>query len=162
MTDEQYIDDLFAREGIGWDKTTGFRAFVLDLMGLIGERPRAGDVSSMHLAYTAGQEQASARTWTDERPTEPGEYWLSLPPDDKLTKDRVRPAYVYESRRCMVMLDFESPDAYAPVLVVGGVDETSSVWPDSADQCIDINNTVFDGAKWSRRETPADPFEVTK
>ncbi len=74
MTDEAYIDDLFAREGIGWDKTPGFRAFVLDLMGIIGERPRAGDVSSMHLAYTAGLEHG--KTWTDERPTEPGEYLL--------------------------------------------------------------------------------------
>ena len=55
MTDEQYIDDLFAREGIGWDKTPGFRAFVLDLMGIIGERPRAGDVSSMHLALLESQ-----------------------------------------------------------------------------------------------------------
>jgi len=79
ITDEAYIDDLFAREGIGWDKTPGFRAFVLDLMGIIGERPRAGDVSSMHLAYTAGLEYG--KEWTDERPTEPGEYWVSLHPN---------------------------------------------------------------------------------
>jgi len=32
-------------------------------------------------------------------------------------------------------------------------------WPDSADQCIDINDTVLDGALWAPRETPADPFE---
>ncbi len=30
---------------------------------------------------------------------------------------------------------------------------------DSADQCIDINDTVLDGALWAPRETPADPFE---
>ena len=48
MTDEQCIDVLFSREGIGWEKTPGFRSFVLDLMGIIGERPRAGDVCSMH------------------------------------------------------------------------------------------------------------------
>jgi len=98
--------------------------------------------------------------WTDERPTEPGEYWLSMPPGDQHhAEPRCRSAYVYESRRCMVTLDFDSPDAYEPVLVVGGCDETSSVWPDSSDKSIDINSTVFDGAKWSRRETPADPFE---
>jgi len=102
----------------------------------------------------------SESKWTDERPSEPGEYWLSMPPGDlHHAEPRCRSAYVYESRRCMVTLDFDSPDAYEPVLVVGGCDETSSVWPDSSDKSIDINSTVFDGAKWSRRETPADPFE---
>ena len=105
----------------------------------------------------------SESKWTDERPTEPGEYWLSMPPGDRYhSQPRCRSAYVYESRRCMVTLEFDSPDAYEPVLVVGGCDETSSVWPDSSDKSIDINSTVFDGAKWSRRETPADPFEVTE
>ena len=104
----------------------------------------------------------SENKWTDERPTEPGEYWLSMPPGNRYhSQPRCRSAYVYESRRCMVTLEFDSPDAYEPVLVVGGCDETSSVWPDSSDKSIDINSTVFDGAKWSRRETPADPFEVT-
>ena len=74
-------------------------------------------------------------TWTDERPTEPGEYWLSMPPGDRYhSQPRCRSAYVYESRRCMVTLEFDSPDAYEPVLVVGGCDETSSVWPDSSDE----------------------------
>ena len=97
--------------------------------------------------------------WTTDRPTQPGEYWLSLPPDDRQSMPRVRSAYVYESRRCSVTLDFDAPDAYEPVLVVGGSDETSSVWPDSADQCIDINDTVLDGALWAPHETPADPFK---
>ena len=48
--------------------------------------------------------------WTHDRPTKPGEYWLSLPPDDRQSMPRVRPAYVYESRRCMVTLNF---DGYA-------------------------------------------------
>ena len=30
MTDEQYIDALFAKEPCGYDKTPGFRAFLLD------------------------------------------------------------------------------------------------------------------------------------
>lgn len=97
--------------------------------------------------------------WTNERPTKPGEYWLSLPPDGRQSMPRVRSAYVYESRRCSVTLDFDAPDAYEPVLVVGASDETSSTWPDGADRQIDINDTVLDGALWSVRETPADPFE---
>lgn len=97
--------------------------------------------------------------WTTDRPTEPGEYWLSLPPDDRQSMPRVRSAYVYESRRCSVTLDFDAPDAYEPVLVVGASDETSSTWPDGADRQIDINDTVLDGALWTPRETPADPFK---
>ena len=154
MTDEQYIDWLFNEEPCD---TPGFRDFLLELMATIGERPRAGDVAQMHLAFCAGRE--APPDWTTDRPTEPGEYWLSLPPDDRQSMPRVRPAYVYESRRCMVTLNFDAPDAYEPVLVVGGSDETSSVWPDSADQCIDINDTVLDGALWAPRETPADPFQ---
>ena len=65
MTDEQCIDVLFSREGIGWEKTPGFRSFVLDLMGIIGEQPRAGDVCSMHLAYRAGMEQSQRETPAD-------------------------------------------------------------------------------------------------
>lgn len=99
--------------------------------------------------------------WTSERPTKPGEYWLSLPPDDKRStdRDRVRSAYVYESRRCSVTLDFDAPGAYQAVLVVGCCDETfSCVWPDSADRQIDIHDRVFDGALWAERTTPEDPF----
>ena len=49
-----------------------------------------------------------------------------------------------------------------PVLVVGGCYDDSSVWPDSSYTPIAIDDRVFDNAKWSRRETPADPFqEVT-
>ena len=33
MSDEQYIDELFAREDVGMD-TCGFHDFVLDLMGI--------------------------------------------------------------------------------------------------------------------------------
>ena len=78
MTDEQYIDWLFQQEPCGYEKTPGFRAFLLDAMAAIGERPRTGDVASMHMAYRVALELKA---------------------------------------RC------------------------------------------FDGAKWSRRETPADPFQ---
>ena len=132
MTDEQYIDDLFSREGIGWDKTQGFRAFVLDLMGIIGERPRAGDVSSMHLAFKAGLEHG--REWTDERPIEPGKYWLSVAPANRKT-------YRMSSVDAVVI----DKSLFASL--------TDQTWIGY------VNHQMFDGAKWSRRETPADPFK---
>ena len=89
MTDEQYIDELFAREVVGMD-TPGFRDFVLDLMGMIGERPRAGDVCSMHLAYRAGMEQSQAPNWTPTGPRSRG-YWLSLPPKQRTNQQSAIP-----------------------------------------------------------------------
>ena len=137
MTDEAYIDDLFAREGIGWDKTPGFRAFVLDLMGIIGERPRAGDVSSMHLAYTAGLEYR--KEWTDERPTEPGDYWVSVPPQRRMQY----------AHKCVVLPVVVKHSRGGPLVV--GLIGTTGFW--------EVTDAQLDGAKWSRRETLADPFE---
>lgn len=134
MSDEQYIDELFAREGLGWEKTPGFRDFVLDLMSETGTRPRAGDVCSMHLAYKAGLEHG--REWTDERPTEPGKYWLSFAPDKRIGESAVIGVLVDGCDRLLVFLPR------------GNVAQTT--------------HSMFDGAKWSRRENPADPFEVTK
>ncbi len=136
MTDEQYIDWLFQQEPCGYQNTPGFRAFLLDAMAAIGERPRAGDVASMHMAYTAGQEQAGARVWTDERPTEPGEYWVSIEP----------------VKRVGMYAHFGWPmraTVTGPMCGFNG-----RYYP--------LSDEMFDGAKWSRRETPADPFEVTK
>ena len=154
MTDEQYLDDLFACEGIGWDKTPGFRAFVLDLMGIIGERPRAGDVSSMHFAYTAGLEHG--REWTDERPTEPGDYWLSIQPEKRAGRrdfPKVIPCDVSRCANAYLMnigpLDIEC-DENGFTLAVRYI--TGGTW-------IPVGDKWFDSAKWSRRETPADPFE---
>ena len=137
MTDEQYIDWLFQQDPCGYQNTPGFRAFLLDAMAAIGERPRAGDVASMHMAYTAGQEQAGARVWTDDRPTEPGEYWLSLKPSSR-----------------------------AGILPTKGYPLAVTMFRHDGDPCVGINGVAFglearcfDGAKWSRRETPADPFE---
>ena len=139
MTDEQYIDWLFQQEPCGYQNTPGFRAFLLDAMATIGERPRAGDVASMHMAYTAGQEQASARTWTDERPSEPGEYWVSIPPQQ-------RKQYAH---KCVV-LPVRVKRSLGGLLVVGLIG-TTGFWV--------VTDIPLDGAKWSRRETPADPFE---
>ena len=137
MTDEQYIDALFTTEPCGYEKTPGFRAFLLDAMAAIGERPRAGDVASMHMAYRAGME--SAPNWTTDRPTEPGEYWLGLKPSSR-----------------------------AGILPTTGYPLAVTMFRHDGDPCVGINGVAFglearcfDGAKWSRRETPADPFEVT-
>lgn len=54
QTDEQYLDELMTRERCDMETTPGFRDFVLDVMAVIGERPRAGDLHSMHMAYKAG------------------------------------------------------------------------------------------------------------
>ena len=142
MTDEQYIDWLFQQEPCGYQNTPGFRAFLLDAMAVIaviGERPRAGDVASMHMAYTAGQEHGNARTWTDERPTEPGEYWVSIPPQQ-------RKQYAH---KCVV-LPVRVKRSLGSLLVVGLIG-TTGFWA--------VTDTQLNGAKWSRRETPADPFE---
>ena len=147
MTDEQYIDWLFQQEPCGYQNTPGFRAFLLDAMAAIGERPRAGDVASMHMAYTAGQEQAGARVWTDDRPTEPGEYWLSLRPD----------------RRALAALypvGLERP--VVRVWIEGDRLKTRFAWSMSLTAGWLSGVGLLDGAKWSRRETPADPFEEVK
>ena len=74
-------------------------------------------------------------TWTDERPTEPGEYWLAVHPDQRglFLEEGV---YKVEVR--------ESKHVYHAMCMTPFTDERLS------------------GAKWSRWETPVDPFEETK
>ncbi len=134
MTDEQYIDALFTTEPCGYDKTPGFRAFLLDAMAAIGERPRAGDVASMHLAYRAGME--SAPNWTTDRPTEPGEYWVSLPPKQRTNQQSAIPVVCHPSGG-----------------ILGVYDGITGEWLNA------VMSSALDGALWSVRETPADPFE---
>jgi hypothetical protein len=137
MTDEQYIDWLFKQTARGYENTPGFRAFLLQLMAPAPseERPNACEVASMHVAYTAGQEQAGARVWTDERPTEAGEYWVSISP----------------SKRTNELAHFSWPLRVSVTAKMCGLRGLYFL----------LTEEVFDGAKWSRRETPADPFEVT-
>jgi len=75
--------------------------------------------------------------WTDDRPTEAGKYWLSLKPSSR-----------------------------AGILPTKGYPLAVTMFVHSGDPCVRINGVAFgmearcfDGAKWSRRETPADPFE---
>ena len=78
--------------------------------------------------------------WTDERPTEPGEYWLSIPP--------ARRRGVCEKMRA--------------VRIRIGERAKLNAWDDIGLWLGRLEDSYFDNAKWSRRETPADPFqEVT-
>lgn len=72
--------------------------------------------------------------WQD-RP-EPGDWWVSLHPDQRLFKnDTVHKAVV---------------------------DSDSFVWFASESPWAKLNAEIFSGAKWQRRTTPADPFAKEK
>ena len=95
-------------------------------------------------------------TWTDERPSEPGEYWLSIQPAKRAGRydfPKVIPCDVSMCANAYLM-DIGSlalgGDKAGCTLAVRYI--TGGAW-------IPINDAWFDGAKWSRRETPADPFE---
>ena len=78
-------------------------------------------------------------TWPDNRPTEPGEYWVSKPPKLRaVPRDKMREVTVRFT---------EWHPTELQVFDVSG----SLLGP--------VKGTWIDGAKWSRRETPADPFE---
>jgi hypothetical protein len=97
--------------------------------------------------------------WTDERPTEPGEYWVSVRPGKRgFNSDPSKPTRPNRSV-IPVVIEIDSV-SFEPGLTVYfdrrgfGTNERSG-WVGKLD------SGFFDGAKWSRRETPADPFEVT-
>ena len=80
----------------------------------------------------------NGNVWTEDRPTEPGEYWLGLKPSSR-----------------------------AGILPTKGYPLAVTMFLHSGDLCVGINGVAFgmearcfDGAKWSRRETPADPFDT--
>lgn len=81
-------------------------------------------------------------TWTDERPTEPGEYWVSIPPQRRMQY----------AHKCVVLPVVVKHSRGGPLVV--GLIGTTGFW--------EVADAQLDDAKWSRRETPADPFEVTK
>ena len=83
--------------------------------------------------------------WPDERPTEPGEYWVALHPDQR--------ERLYASQPLMCVALGWNCGGFLAVR-----------WFDSDRQecSLSLEDLLFDGAKWSRRETPADPFEEVK
>lgn len=80
--------------------------------------------------------------WTFDRPTEPGEYWLSIAPEK-------RPA----PGRPDVMFD----DVVMFILFGGGQGKYRL-----GGEILNITDPWFDGAQWAKRETPADPFKTTE
>mgnify|MGYP006935548183 CR=1 FL=1 len=80
--------------------------------------------------------------WTTDRPTEPGEYWVALHPDQR--------ERLYASQPLMCVALGWNCGGFLAVR-----------WFDSDRQecSLSLEDLLFDGAKWSRRETPADPFE---
>ena len=93
-------------------------------------------------AKRAAEDDVMQIQWTDERPTEPGEYWVSLHPSSRRQDAMATDDAVSECRL--------APNGHR----LSGRDRDGA-WS------VSIDDPLFDGAKWSRRETPADPFEVT-
>ena len=76
--------------------------------------------------------------WTTDRPTEPGEYWVSIEPGKRKT-------YRTSSVDAVVV----DKSLFASL--------TDQTWIGYVD------HPMFNGSRWARRETPADPFqEVVK
>ncbi len=94
--------------------------------------------------------------WTPDRPTQPGEYWVSIEPGKR--KGRIAFPGVIP---CEVSLCANSYLMNIGSLDIGSKENgltlaaryiTGGAW-------VPISDEWYDGAKWSRRETPADPFE---
>ena len=97
--------------------------------------------------------------WTGERPTEPGKYWVSIEPGKRGFNVPNRPTRPNRSV-IPVVIEMDSM-SFDPGLTAYfdrrgfGTSSERTGWIGK------IDCGLFDGAKWSRRETPADPFEVT-
>ncbi len=79
--------------------------------------------------------------WTSERPTKPGEYWLSLPPKQRTNQQSAIPVVCHPSSGILGVY----------------YDGITGEWLNA------VMSSALDGALWSVRETPADPFqEVAK
>lgn len=84
--------------------------------------------------------EKSKQPWTEQRPTEPGYYWLSFPADNRPTD--APPVFV-------VSID-SSP--------TGRMSVTScQIKPVMAN--VNLLDSYFDGTKWMPRTTPVDPFK---
>ena len=97
--------------------------------------------------------------WTDERPTKPGEYWLSLPPDQRSKAGYWRNAvhFVRLINGCSLLEASKALQRKEPVptrLLIR--------WPINAGTSGRgpwVESSQLDGALWARHETPADPFK---
>lgn len=81
---------------------------------------------------------ADEMTWTTELPTEPGPYWVSLDPE---LRPRTETITVGECR------------------IVWNVLHTDFIYRDDCTCCLLAKlPPCFKGAKWAKREVPADPW----
>ena len=76
--------------------------------------------------------------FTTDRPTKPGDYWLSIHPDKRPSAQRS---------------DVVFPDVVPFILYGGGQGSYRA-----GGSMLDLSDPWFDGAQWAPRETPADPF----
>lgn len=82
----------------------------------------------------------SESNWTPDRPTKPGEYWLSLPPKQRTNQQSAIPVVCHPCGGG----------------ILGLYDGITGEWLNV------VMSSDLDGALWAPRETPADPFqEVT-
>ncbi len=94
--------------------------------------------------------------WTSDRPTKPGEYWLSIDPNKR--KGRIDFPSVIPCNVSLCgntyLMDHGSLDSGSDEngLTLAARYITGGAW-------IPVANDWYDGALWSVRETPADPFE---
>lgn len=88
--------------------------------------------------------------WTHERPSEPGEYWVSIEPSKR-----------QETQKFLLLAKMRPVERVTLLVAVGcgkELDGELLVNFRSDDTTFPMFLKCFDGAKWSRRETPADPF----
>jgi hypothetical protein len=94
--------------------------------------------------------------WSNDRPTEPGKYWVSVEPGKRGFNVPGRPT---RPNRSVIPIVIEMDSvSFDPGLTVyfdqrgfGTYERTGWIGK--------LDCGFFDGAKWSRRVEPADPFE---
>jgi hypothetical protein len=99
-------------------------------------RTQLDDCQKGDTVFLSDSPQPTRPLWTDERPTEPGEYWLSI---ESVKRVGMYAHFAWPMRATVT----------GPMCGFNG-----RYYP--------LSDEMFDGAKWSRRETPADPFEEVK
>ena len=91
-------------------------------------------------AQRAAEDVVMTPNWTPNRPTQPGEYWLAVHPDQRLHG-------MHGTLPVNIAEDDIEPYFCVRALDGGWMGRLSAAW--------------LDGALWAPRETPADPFEET-
>lgn len=128
--------------GFGYE-TEGFRIespSLKDLYGFVNGciEPDLWKLLKPLLQELRDRRKNTAPRWTFERPTEPGEYWLSIAPKKRLESAEAVQAVIVDQIRGVL-----------------SISEGGRHW-------ITMALPYFSGAQWAKRETPADPFATTE